>query len=76
MVGKGYSYCHCQHVMPFFWSSTNSLGEVVIQNGNLLAPGAPLYLFALHVPLISPGGPAYTQTVGRQANSAQSCVDS
>ena len=37
------SYCHCQHVMTFFfWSSTYSLGEVVIQNGNLLAPGAPL----------------------------------
>ena len=30
------SYCHCQHVMTFcFWSSTYSLGEVVIQNGNL-----------------------------------------
>ena len=26
----------------FFWSSTYSLGEVVIQNGNLLASGAPL----------------------------------
>ena len=37
------SYCHCQHVMAFFvWSSTYSLGGVVIQNGNLLAPGAPL----------------------------------
>ena len=38
------SYCHCQQVMTFFffWSSTYSLGEVVIQNGNLLASGAPL----------------------------------
>ena len=38
------SYCHCQHVMTFFffWFSTYSLGEVVIQNGNLLAPGAQL----------------------------------
>ena len=38
------SYCHCWQVMTFFffWSSTNSLGEVVIQNGNLLASGAPL----------------------------------
>ena len=36
------SYCHCQHVMTFFLSSTYSLGEVVIQNGNLLTPGAPL----------------------------------
>ena len=35
------SYCHCYHIMTFFWSSTYSLGEV-IQNGNLLAPGAPL----------------------------------
>ena len=29
------SYCHCQHVMTFFWSSPYSLGRVVIQNGNL-----------------------------------------
>ena len=52
------SYCHCQQVVTFylflkkkniylfiiifFWSSTHSLGEVVIQNGNLLASGAPL----------------------------------
>ena len=37
------SYCHCQHVMTFFfWSSTYSLGEVAIQSGNLLAPGASL----------------------------------
>ena len=49
------SYCHCQHVMTFFfWSSTYSLGEVVIQNGNLLAPGAPLFALG---PLISLGGP-------------------
>ena len=49
------SYCHCYHVMTFFsWSLTYSLGEVV--NGNLLAPGAPLQLFALG-PLISLGGP-------------------
>ena len=39
------SYCHCQQVMTFFFfslSSTYSLGEVVIQNRNLLASGAPL----------------------------------
>ena len=37
------SYCHCEQVMTFFfWSSAYSLGEVVIQNGNLLASGAPL----------------------------------
>ena len=36
------SYCHCQQVMAFFWSSTYSLGEVVIQNGNLLTSGVPL----------------------------------
>ena len=37
------SYCHCQQVMTFFfWSSAYSLGEVVIQNGNLLACRAPL----------------------------------
>ena len=37
------SYCHCQEVVTFFfWSLTYSLGEVVIQNGNLLASGAPL----------------------------------
>ena len=30
------------HDPYFFWSSTYSLGEVVIQNGNLPAPGAPL----------------------------------
>ena len=42
----------------FFWSSIYSLGEVVIQNGNLLAFGAPLQLFALG-PLISLGGPGH-----------------
>ena len=36
------SFCHFQYVMTFFWSSTCILGEVVIQNGNLLAPGAPV----------------------------------
>ena len=30
------SYCHCQQVITFFfWSSTYSLGEVVIQNQEL-----------------------------------------
>ena len=39
------SYWHCQQFVTFFffpWSSTYSLGQVVIQNGNLLASGAPL----------------------------------
>ena len=69
------NYCHCQQVMTskigaslvmtfffffFFWSSTYSLGEIVIQNGNLLASGAPLSLFALG-PLISLGGPVSRQ---------------
>ena len=40
------SNCHCQHVMTFlFVSSIYSLGEVMIQNGNLLCPwGATLTL--------------------------------
>ena len=35
------SYCHV--MTPFFWVfDLHNLGEVVIQNGNLLTPGAPL----------------------------------
>ena len=34
----------------------------MIQNGNLLAPGAPLQLFALG-PLISLGDPVYTKCI-------------
>ena len=39
------SYCHCQEVVTFFFFFlvfNYSLGEVVIQNGNLLASGAQL----------------------------------
>ena len=39
----------------FSWSSTYSLGEVVIQNAK---PGGPTLTFALG-PLISLGGPAF-----------------
>ena len=36
------SYCHCQHVMTFFfWSLTYILGEVVIQNGKPPCPCGP-----------------------------------
>ena len=37
------SYCQCEHVLTFLGgSSPYNLGEVMIQNENLLAPGAPL----------------------------------
>ena len=40
-----YSYCHYRHVMTFVWSTTNILGEVVIQNGKPPCPwGPPLTL--------------------------------
>ena len=43
MVGEGQllSLSACDDLI-FFLSLTYHLGEVVIQNGNFLAPGAPL----------------------------------
>ena len=46
----------------FFWSSTYSLGKVVIQNGNLLAFECPTLNFSLG-PLISLGGPGWLNNI-------------